>query len=227
MRPRESAALFRRRLVIHQIGAGLASAAVLSGLSAPVHGETVRMGVKRVRSMLELRRDDVVLQGFDLSCGAACLATILTYQHGDPVNERTLALDMLDFTDGQEVRRLLGFSLLDLKRCAERRGYRADGYAELALKDLHKLGPCILPVRLLAYDHFVVFRGFRDGRALVADPAFGNRTFSPRRLNDNWPKRVAFVVHAGTVDGDGDGSLGQVADDLAVIPPAALRSFLP
>ena len=35
-----------------------------------------------VRSLLEIRRSGVVVQKFDISCGAAALATILRYQHG-------------------------------------------------------------------------------------------------------------------------------------------------
>ena len=42
-----------------------------------------------------MRRDRVVVQKWDLSCGAAALATILTYQHGDPVPEREIATGLI------------------------------------------------------------------------------------------------------------------------------------
>jgi predicted double-glycine peptidase len=39
-----------------------------------------------VRSLMQLRNDRVVRQQWDLSCGAAVVATLLTYQLGAPVS---------------------------------------------------------------------------------------------------------------------------------------------
>ncbi len=36
-----------------------------------------------VKSLLEMRQERTVIQEWDLSCGAAALATLLNYQHGD------------------------------------------------------------------------------------------------------------------------------------------------
>ena len=47
--------------------------------------------VRPVKSLLEMRHDNVVVQEWDLSCGAAALATILNYQYDDPVSEREIA----------------------------------------------------------------------------------------------------------------------------------------
>ncbi|MDH5749887.1 MAG: hypothetical protein OEY85_11320, partial [Rhodospirillales bacterium] len=41
-------------------------------------------GPASVRSLLEDRRQNVILQQWDLSCAAAALATVLRYQHGEP-----------------------------------------------------------------------------------------------------------------------------------------------
>ena len=38
-----------------------------------------------------MRHDKVVVQEWDLSCGAAALATILNHQYDDPVSEREIA----------------------------------------------------------------------------------------------------------------------------------------
>jgi uncharacterized protein len=43
-----------------------------------------------VKSLLEMRRENVVVQNYDLSCGAAALATLLVYQHGDQVTEKEI-----------------------------------------------------------------------------------------------------------------------------------------
>ena len=48
-----------------------------------------------VRTLYEMRTDNVILQEWDLSCGAAALATILNFQHGDAVSERQVALGLM------------------------------------------------------------------------------------------------------------------------------------
>lgn len=103
-----------------------------------------RRGVKQVVSFLELRETNVTLQEYDISCGAAALATILRYQHGDMVSEREVARAMLGHTDSELVRARLGFSLLDLKNYAEDRGYVAEGYGGLSLAVLISFGPAIV-----------------------------------------------------------------------------------
>jgi predicted double-glycine peptidase len=156
-----------------------------------------------VRSLLELRHDRVVVQQWDLSCGAAALATILNYQHGDPVSEREVAKGLIRreayVANPYLVQARHGFSLLDLKRYVDARGYVGIGYGRLALDDLIELAPIMVPVRLNGYNHFVVFRGLRANRVLLADPAFGNRTMLADRFVDAWldyPEfgKVGFVV---------------------------------
>jgi predicted double-glycine peptidase len=147
-----------------------------------------------VRSLAEIRFQRVVMQRWDLSCGAAALATLLTYDLGDPVTERAVAEGMLRRTDPLKVRVQGGFSLLDLYEYAEGRGYEPNGYGELSFEHLQELVPAVLPVRLHGYDHFVVFRGTRRGRVVFADPAFGNRTMPIAEFERAWKQRVAFVV---------------------------------
>ncbi|MEN0073565.1 MAG: C39 family peptidase [Paracraurococcus sp.] len=147
-----------------------------------------------MRSFLEARQDAVVIQQWDISCGAAALATILTYQHGDPVTEKEVAAGMLRRTNVNLVRRRLGFSLLDLKRYAESRGLAADGYSEMTLSDLMEAGPTIVPVILRSLPHFVIFRGIQGDRVLLADPAFGNRTMRIEAFERVWQSRMGFTV---------------------------------
>src|SRR5918992_3995986 len=89
-----------------------------------------------VKSLLEMRQNRVVVQKWDLSCGAAALATLLNYQHGDPVSEREIARGLIQREEYLEepllVRARQGFSLLDLKRYVDQRGYLGMGYGELA-----------------------------------------------------------------------------------------------
>ena len=156
-----------------------------------------------VKSLLEMRHDRVVVQQWDLSCGAAALATLLNYQHGDPVSEREIAKGLIQrkeyLAEPLLVRARHGFSLLDLKRYVEGRGYRGIGYGRLTLEDLIEQAPILVPVNFNGYNHFVVFRGARGNRILFADPAFGNRTMLAANFENAWldyPKfgNVGFVV---------------------------------
>jgi predicted double-glycine peptidase len=147
-----------------------------------------------VVSLLELRRENVVVQQWDLSCGAAALATLLTYQHGDAVGEKTIAEAMLRSTDPLRVKVRGGFSLLDLKRFVESRGLAGAGYSDLTLEQLVDLGPAVVPVDLSGYSHFVVFRARVGDRILLADPAYGNRSLDVETFEKAWLKHIAFVV---------------------------------
>ena len=156
-----------------------------------------------VRSLAEMRSERVVLQRWDLSCGAAALATLLEFQHGDPVTEREAALGMIGREEYLETPELVtvrqGFSLLDLKRYADRRGYRGEGLGQLELRDLEERAPVLTPIVQGGFSHFVVFRGRYRGHVLLADPAFGTRTMRVDQFERAWIRhgelgRVGFVV---------------------------------
>jgi predicted double-glycine peptidase len=147
-----------------------------------------------VRSLRELRDDRLVRQHWDLSCGAAVVATLLTYQLGAPVSEREAALGMLRSGDARLVRARLGFSLLDVKRFAASRGFDAEGYGDLTLDDLVAMAPVIAPTRVFGFGHFVVVRGRQGDRLLLADPAFGNRTMTVDAFQAAWPSRIGLVI---------------------------------
>src|SRR5262249_28097603 len=57
-----------------------------------------------VHSLQEIRQDGVVVQQWDTSCGAAALATVLTYSLHDPVSEREVATGMLRMTEPLKVK---------------------------------------------------------------------------------------------------------------------------
>lgn len=168
------------------------------------HTATVAAGSRPpVTSLLEMRHERVVMQAWDLSCGAAALATLLKYQHGDPVGEREIAMALIqreEYIEHPELVQLRqGFSLLDLKRYVDQRGYRGLGYGRMALEDLVAKAPAMVPINLNGYNHFVIFRGMRGNRVLLADPAYGNRTMTVERFVGAWiayPElgHVAFAV---------------------------------
>jgi predicted double-glycine peptidase len=156
-----------------------------------------------VRSVIEMRRQNVVLQQWELSCAAAALATILRYQYGVPVTERSVALGLINrqeyLVNPDLVRIRQGFSLLDLKRYVDSFGYEGVGLGQLALPDLFARAPIIVPVNLQGFPHFVVFRGGTKNSVLLADPAFGNITISKDKFLNGWINykdigHVGFVV---------------------------------
>jgi uncharacterized protein len=144
-----------------------------------------------VKSLLEMRRENVVVQDFDLSCGAAALATLLNYQHGESLTEREVTYGLIqreEYLEAPEIVQLRqGFSLLDLKRFADGLGYEGIGYGQLELENLIEFAPIMVPVNFNGYNHFVVFRGVVGAdRVLLADPAWGNRTMPRERFERSW-----------------------------------------
>ena len=183
----------RRHVVRTMLGAALAGAAVPGG----------RAVAGPVRSVVERRHDRVVLQNYDISCAAAALATVLNYQHGERLTEREIALGLIDRPEYIEMPELIrlreGFSLLDLKRYVDGRGYEGVGYGRLTYENIAALAPIIVPIDSNGYRHFVVFRGALAGTVICADPAYGNRTMSRGRFERLWLEfpelgRVGFVV---------------------------------
>jgi uncharacterized protein len=154
--------------------------------------------------------DKIVMQRWELSCGAAALATILTWQQGDPVTEQEVVAGLLKSTSLARVNERRGFSLLDLKQYAEDRGYLAFGYGEVTMDDLAGLGPAIVPVRVPSGKHFVVFRGVHDDWVLIGDPARGTRLMRADTFEGIWLDHEAFVLRRA------DGS--RPPDELAATP---------
>src|SRR3954469_2224237 len=77
----------------------------------------------RVRSWKTVRDQNVIMQQFDYSCGEAAIATLMRYYFGDEsIDEAHVLLDLFKQATETEKRQIKaeGFSMLDLKRYAER-----------------------------------------------------------------------------------------------------------
>lgn len=150
-----------------------------------------------VRSLLEMRQENLIIQQWDNSCAAAALATVLTYEHRYPLSEEQAAKGLLRQTDALRVRHRGGFSLLDMKRYAEQIGFDSDGYSGMNLENLASQLPMIVPTRLSGYDHFVIVKKITEQHVYIADPAFGNYRISHARFADRWPG-IGFEVRLQT-----------------------------
>jgi predicted double-glycine peptidase len=148
----------------------------------------------RVTSLKEARFRQTIHQQYDFSCGSAAVATLLTYQYGTPVDEKTAFAQMYNRGDRAKINRE-GFSLLDIKRFLAGLGFAADGF-EVPLDKLGAEGlPAIALVVTRGYHHFVVIKGLRDGRVLLGDPATGLHSMARSRFETLWPSHLLFVIH--------------------------------
>ena len=146
-----------------------------------------------VRSLLEIRREALVVQRWDNSCGAAALATVLRYYKGIPTDEEAVARGMLRQTDPLRVRVRGGCSLLDMQRYLARIGLQGDGYTRMTLADLSQRAPMIVPITLNGYPHFVVVRRVTATGVNIGDPSFGNYELDQSVFAAKW-KGVGFSI---------------------------------
>lgn len=161
--------------------------------------EGVQGASKSIRSLQEIRGEGVVRQKWDMSCGAAALSTLLTYDFKDNTPESAIVVWILHRVDPVRVRARGGFSLLDLKRFAQARGYNAEGFTGMSIEELAlEKTSVIVPIRLKGFDHFIVVRQITGGRVIVADPGFGNLTMKVDRFQTLWKEGIVFIVHPPT-----------------------------
>jgi len=134
-------------------------------------------------------------QQYDFSCGSAAVATLLTFQYDRPIDETTVFKEMYAVGDQAQIR-AKGFSLLDMKRFLESRGYLADGVRS-PLDTLAGLGiPAIALITDHGYRHFVVVKGADKTRVLLGDPALGKRIMSRHDFEAARVGNIFFVIRS-------------------------------
>lgn len=149
---------------------------------------------KKVKSLREIRDENVVKQTTDYSCGAAGLATILNYHLHEQISEKEIIGGMLKTTDLKKVQQRKGFSLLDIKKFVQSKGYAVAGY-QMDLDFLRQLGkPVLVPIKFKDYRHFVVVKGVIADRVFVADPAMGNMSLKINSFMNIWQDGIGLVV---------------------------------
>jgi uncharacterized protein len=144
----------------------------------------------------ELRDFHVVKQAQDYSCGAAALATLLIYYYGDATSEVEILTLLQAGLPQEELRAKMerGFSLLDLKRVANAKGYQAGGFQLTPGQLIQLAAPVIIFVEPLGYKHFAVLRGARNGYVYLADPARGNLRMRLDQFTQEWEQGIVFVL---------------------------------
>lgn len=153
-----------------------------------------------VTSYQERQFGTIFRQQYDYSCGSAALASLLTFHYSDPVNEREVFTGMFSVADADKIRRE-GFSMLDMKRYLEARGYRADGFRMPleAIRDRVRL-PVIVLLNVDGFRHFVVVKGISETEVLVGDPARGLKIYPRDRFKAHWDG-AAFAIRSHLAQG--------------------------
>lgn len=158
-----------------------------------------RPASRSLKSMVDFRDENLVRQQFDFSCGAAALATLLRFGLGERVTERQIVDDLFAglAQDDTATREKEGFSLFDLQKVAQRRGFKAEGF-QLEPQYLAQLnGPVIVFLETMGYKHFAVLKGVRGDRVYLADPSRGNIRIPAYRFLEAWMRNgtgIVFVV---------------------------------
>lgn len=143
----------------------------------------------------KIQHDRMVKQNYDYSCGSAALATLLNYAIGEELTEKQVITGLLRYGDKEAIITRRAFSLLDMKRFVEVLGYKGAGY-KATLDDLKSLDrPCIIPVTVFDYRHFVVFKGITQGHVFVADPYWGNTSYPLAEFEAHWYRNALFMVY--------------------------------
>lgn len=147
-----------------------------------------------VRPASDINKGHLVKQSFDYSCGSAALAIILNHYLGEKFTETQVIHGMMNYGDPQAIAKRQAFSLLDMKKFVAALGYSGEGF-RAEVEDLLTLTtPCIVPIKILNYRHFVVFRGIHNGHIFLADPWRGDISFTLDDFNKVWYEKVLFVV---------------------------------
>lgn len=190
-------------------------------------GQDLRVFVP-MKSFKALRDENMVRQAYDYSCGAAALATLLTYGLGDQLTEADILQEVLTALSKEDLdtRKKKGLSLLDLQKVAHDRGHKAQGF-RLAPEFLQKLtGPVLVFIKPRGYEHFAILKGIRGRRAYLADPSLGNARLPLYQFLDMWldetGKGVIFVVER--VDGTGQADSPLFLPQQAPLQPEVLST---
>ncbi|HRP23099.1 MAG TPA: C39 family peptidase [Thauera sp.] len=144
-------------------------------------------------SMKGLRFSATLRQQYDFSCGSAAVATLLTHHYGWKVDEAAVFQAMFEHGDQAKIRQE-GFSMLDMKRYLDNRGFTANG-VEASLDQLAEVKvPAIALINENGYAHFVVIKGVRGKDVLLGDPAMGTRVMARKDFERYWINSILLVV---------------------------------
>jgi uncharacterized protein len=134
----------------------------------------------RPTSYAAMRFEATVPQNADFTCGAASIATLLTYYWGTPTTEAAALATLKHRYTEAEIKSIgeHGLSFDDLIFMSNKLGFVAQG-AKVSLDQLANLsGPVIAHLDKGAFQHFVVLQRVGESVYYIADPIVGQLAMS-------------------------------------------------
>lgn len=187
-----------RKLIPYLVAVALVGAGAAYSGKDVTAGEAAIAGVAggsfnvSVNSLVERRWQTVVRQQYDYSCGAAAVATLLTYHYGRETGEAEVYEVMFETGDQDRIRQM-GFSYLDMKRYLIKKGLLADGF-RVDLPTIQKIGvPVVTLITIEGYRHFVVVKGVTESDVILGDPALGIRKMPRDEFQEMWNGTILAV----------------------------------
>ena len=158
---------------------------------------------RKVMSWREIRDKGVVKQGFDYSCGSGALATLMNIAFAERVREDEIIQLILEDKNPTDIENITknGYSLLDLKKVAESKGYITAMY-RLQIQHLYQLkGPVLIYFEPEGEKHFAVLKTVKNNKAYLADPSRGNITVPLYRFQKEWSGVILAIDRNPSVPG--------------------------
>lgn len=146
-----------------------------------------------VKTMLELRFQNMLKQKYDFSCGSAALASLLTYHYNQPIDEISVLQSMYEVGDQDKINKV-GFSMLDMQKYLHSIGLNSQGYRAPLDILLKEQVPAIVLINRNGYTHFVIIKGVTRQRVLLGDPATGTHVMNRSEFEKIW-NGVLFVIN--------------------------------
>jgi predicted double-glycine peptidase len=159
------------------------NSSLLSNAGYPIDSTT-----NKVTSWKELEEQNIIMQAYEYSCGAASLATLMTYYFNENISEKNILNKITKMFSREDYKKIKneGLSLLELEKISASLGYQ---YASVRLKPkaLFQLsGPVIVFLKSDEFKHFLVLRGVVGNRVFLSDPSRGNIRMSIPEFLDEW-----------------------------------------
>jgi hypothetical protein len=178
------------------LAAALSTCPVLHAQSGPPVRDQDHTFSRKVRNYEELKRQNIVMQKRDYSCGAAALATVAKYYWGDNVDEEFFLaiLDHLLTIEEAKDRVENGLAMTDLRRAAVEAGYSAVVGKVSFEKLADSKVPLVVGISVDEYDHFVVYRGTDGLYVYLADPIRGNLRLPSHEFIKQWQKNAILAI---------------------------------
>jgi len=154
---------------------------------------------RTIKTFIGLKRENVVMQKYDFSCGMSSLLTLFKYYFGDDsLEERKMLSDFIESLSEEKQKEVIekGLSILDLKLLSESLGYQV--YAvKLKEESLLKIDrPMLVYLETKDYKHFSVLRGVKNDTVFLADPSMGKTRMSIPVFLDMWKGKIAVFLDA-------------------------------